>query len=149
MQGTTSRSRTSAMEIVIDKIIIMQWLMICRMHNKKLRTILSLQKESSIQQENKKCKPINGHPFFDDLTWYKWNFGPNSCAHTEHRVRRLHQATFPRSLPKFTEQDFFNTSAITATVSSTVFNESWTPRATFLNLGWINPQGVNGVLPGG
>ena len=24
-----------------------------------------------------------------------------------------------------------------------------TPRATFLNLGWINPQGVNGVLPGG
>ena len=22
-------------------------------------------------------------------------------------------------------------------------------KATFLNLGWINPQGVNGVLPGG
>ena len=22
-------------------------------------------------------------------------------------------------------------------------------RTTFLNLGWINPQGINGVLPGG
>ena len=31
-------------------------------------------------------------------------------------------------------------------------NDAWRTlgrKATFLNLGWINPQGINGVLPGG